>query len=141
MPSNRLCAGKEPVEICGRGGGKGGSPTEAAVLDALKWLRDHQSPDGYWDCDEFMYQDKYPDEPPSDGGGSASCDVGVTGLALLAFLGNGHTTNKGDFRKQVSDGINWLKSVQDSSTGLYGEEVGNSTLYNHSIASMAMGEA
>ena len=125
----------------GRGGGKGGSPTEAAVLDALKWLRDHQSPDGYWDCDEFMYQDKYPDEPPSDGGGSASCDVGVTGLALLAFLGNGHTTNKGDFRKQVSDGINWLKSVQDSSTGLYGEEVGNSTLYNHSIASMAMGEA
>ncbi|MHC4837890.1 MAG: hypothetical protein ACYTF3_06860, partial [Planctomycetota bacterium] len=30
---------------------------------------------------------------------------------------------------------------QDADNGLYGEEVGNPTLYNHSIATMAMGEA
>jgi len=126
----------------GRGGGKrGGSPTDAAVHDALKWLRDHQSADGLWDCDEFMYNDVYPDKPPSDGGGSSVNDVGVTGLALLAFLGNGHTTNKGEFKQQVSSGINWLKEVQDKGSGLFGEEVGNPTLYNHSIATMAMGEA
>jgi hypothetical protein len=126
----------------GRGGGrKGGNPTEAAVLDALKWLRDHQNADGLWDCDEFMYEDKYPDQPPSDGAGDSTNDVGVTGLALLAFLGNGHTMSKGQFSDQVRNGIGWLRSVQDMTSGLYGEEVGNPTLYNHSIASMAMGEA
>ncbi|RMH04277.1 MAG: hypothetical protein D6702_03475, partial [Planctomycetota bacterium] len=36
----------------GRGGG---SPTEKAVAAALKWLHDHQAPEGFWDCDEFMY--------------------------------------------------------------------------------------
>ena len=40
----------------------------------------------------------------------------------------------------MASGINWLKSVQGDD-GLYGEEVGNPTLYNHAIATMAMGEA
>ncbi len=75
----------------GRGGGRrGGNATEAAVLDALKWLRDHQSQDGFWDCDEFMYEDKH-EGPSSDGPGNPVNDVGVTGLALLAFQGNGHS--------------------------------------------------
>ena len=123
------------------GGGGGGSKTEAAVQGGLRWLRDHQSPDGYWDADEFMYQDKYPDQPASTGPGSPSNDVGLTGLALLAFMGNNHSTQHGEYRQQVADGIAWLKSVQDPRSGLYGEEVGNSTLYNHAIATMAVGEA
>jgi hypothetical protein len=69
----------------GRGGG-GGSKTEAAVQDALKWLRDHQSQSGFWDADEFMYNDVYPDKPQSDGHGNPVVDVGLTGLSLLAFL-------------------------------------------------------
>ena len=123
----------------GRGGGRGGNATEAAVLDALKWLRDHQSQDGFWDCDEFMFEDKH-EGAPSDGPGNPVNDVGVTGLALLAFQGNGHTMSKGQFSSQVKRGINWLKRNQDDE-GLFGEEVGNPTLYNHSIATMAMGEA
>ena len=123
----------------GRGGGRGGNATEAAVLDALKWLRDHQSQDGFWDCDEFMYEDKF-EGPPSDGPGNSVNDVGITGLALLAFLGNGHTMSKGQFSHHVRGGISWLKRNQDDE-GLFGEEVGNPTLYNHAIATMAMGEA
>lgn len=126
----------------GRGGGRrGGSPTEKAVLDALQWLADHQTDnDGYWDCDDFMLYDKYPDEPPSDGPGSPVNDVGCTGLSLLAFLGHGSTMSKGQFRENVASGINWLKQNQ-LENGLFGDEVGNPTLYNHSIATMAMGEA
>ena len=125
----------------GQSGKGGGSPTEAAVLGGLQWLKDHQSPDGLWDCDEFMYQDQYPSKPQSDGAGDATNDVGVTGLALLAFLGNGQSMGKGQFKQQVRDGVTWLRTVQDMQTGLFGGEVGNPTLYNHSIATMAIGEA
>jgi hypothetical protein len=125
----------------GRGTQKGGSPTEVAVIAGLEWLRDHQSPDGVWDCDDFMFNDKFDNKPHSDGAGDATNDVGVTGLALLAFLGHGNTTGKGPFRDQVAGGVNWLREAQDINSGLIGEEVGNPTLYNHAIASMALGEA
>ncbi len=117
-----------------------GSATEKAVRLGLQWLADHQATDGFWDCDEFMYEDKLPDQPPSDGPGSPTNDVGVTGLALLAFLGNGSTISSGPYRERVARGIRWLKEIQLDS-GLFGDEVGNATLYNHAIATMAMGEA
>ena len=124
----------------GRGGRKGINKQEAAVLDALKWLHDHQAPSGFWDADEFMLYDVYDAKPTSTGKGNPVNDVGLTGLALLAFLGNNHTLSSGNYKDTVSSGINWLKSVQRDD-GLFGEEVGNPTLYNHSIATMAMGEA
>ena len=124
----------------GRGGKRGGNPTEQAVADALKWLYDHQSPGGFWDADEFMAYDKYPSQPPSDGKGNPAVDVGLTGLALLAFTGNGNTLAAGPYHETVAKGIAWLKSVQRDD-GLFGDEVGNPTLYNHAIATMAMGEA
>ncbi|MHC4837889.1 MAG: prenyltransferase/squalene oxidase repeat-containing protein [Planctomycetota bacterium] len=125
----------------GGGGGLGGSQGQIALQDALTWLRDHQDPDGFWDADDFMAQDRYPDLPPSTGPGNAVNDVGLTGLALLAFLGDNHTLTQGEHSEAVSKGIRWLREVQDMDRGLFGEEVGNSTLYNHSIATMAMGEA
>lgn len=125
----------------GRGGRYGrGSPVEQAVEDALKWLADHQTEYGNWDCDEFFYWDKLKDQPPSDGPGNPVCDVGVTGLALLAFLGNGNTMTNGPYADIVRKGITWLRGVQLEG-GLFGEELGSATLYNHAIATMAMGEA
>jgi hypothetical protein len=123
----------------GRGGG-GGSKSAVAVQDALKWLRDHQSQSGFWDADEFMYNDVYPDKPQSDGHGNPVVDVGLTGLALLAFLGNNQTMDKGKYKNVVKSGVNWLKD-QQGEDGLFGEEVGNPTLYNQSVATMALGEA
>ena len=40
----------------------------------------------------------------------------------------------------MTKGVHWLKSVQ-LQDGLLGDEVGNPTLYNHAIATMALGEA
>src|SRR5690606_9872257 len=77
----------------GRGGGrgalaaKGGKETARAIEDALKWLKDHQDEDGKWDTDEFMKHDV--NGAPCDGPGNPVHDVGITGLALLAFLGDG----------------------------------------------------
>ncbi len=123
----------------GRPGG-GGSKTEEAVKGGLEWLGIHQSAGGFWDADGFMYNDRYDDRPSSDGPGNPVNDVGLTGLALLAFMGNNQAMNNGEYQDTVKDGVTWLTDVQQGS-GLIGDEAGNSTLYNQSIATMALGEA
>ena len=123
------------------GPGTGGAPaTEAAVRDALLWLADHQTPAGSWDADEFMLYDAHDDKPSSTGPGNPVVDVGLSGLALLAFEAHGNSPSRGEHRDSVRRGIAWLQSVQRDD-GLFGEEVGNPTLYNHAIATMAVGEA
>jgi hypothetical protein len=67
--------------------------------------------------------------------------VGVTGLSLLAFLGQGSTTRQGQFRDNVARGVRWLEEQQDPDTGLLGEKLGHAFLYNHAIATLALCEA
>jgi hypothetical protein len=123
------------------GGTKGAPPaTEQALSDALAWLATHQSREGYWDADGFMLEDRWREQPSSTGKGNPVVDVGLTGLALLAFLGDGNTTSVGPYRDHVGRAVNWLRSVQRDD-GLFGEEVGNPTLYNQSIATLALSEA
>ena len=109
------------------------------VTGGLQWLQKHQDPDGKWSSAEFMKHD-----PPNDlctGPGSAMHDVGVTGLALLAFLGDGSTLRYGKYRENIKRGIVWLVDQQDPETGLIGVEAGQGYLYNHAIAALALVEA
>ncbi len=128
------------------GGPPGGRPrgapaaTEQALQDALTWLAIHQSREGYWDADEFMLEDRWREQPASTGKGNPVVDVGLTGLALLAFLGDGSTTNEGRHSETVARAVLWLRSVQRAD-GLFGDEVGNPTLYNQAIATLALAEA
>jgi len=81
----------------GRGGGKPGrsSPrqpagTEKAVLEGLRWLMRHQNEDGSWSAAGLHTRCSSPTpciaaDPALD----TSYDVGMTALALLAFLGQG----------------------------------------------------
>jgi hypothetical protein len=121
----------------GGGGGRGGSKAEAAVLSALIWLKKHQSPEGMWDADGFT---AFCEKNQCTGIGSAANDVGLTGLALLAFLGAGETHVEGRFKTTVKNGLQWLMSVQDSE-GLFGERIGQGFMYNHACAALAMAEA
>ncbi|HET6204975.1 MAG TPA: hypothetical protein VFI25_19460, partial [Planctomycetota bacterium] len=68
----------------------GGSdlPTEPVLHGALEWLKKHQDPEGRWDSDGFSKNCK---GTVCDGPGEGLHDIGVTGLALLAFLGDGNT--------------------------------------------------
>jgi len=126
----------------GRGkGGGGGSGTELAVLDGLEWLRAHQSPDGSWDSDGFAANCGKVGASTCSDPGEAQNDIGATGLALLAFLGDGNTTREGRFRDNVARGVKWLKEQQDPDTGLFGGRVGHAYMYNHAIATLAMCEA
>jgi len=105
-------------------GGPGGTTeqAESAVAAGLIWLAKAQDRDGHWDC-RFW-----------DGGGNY--DVGMTGLALLAFEGAGYTHTKGRYRDTVSRGLDWLRYNQKPN-GAFGYQ----TFYEQGIAAMAVSEA
>ncbi|HTF57580.1 MAG TPA: hypothetical protein VK661_10135 [Planctomycetota bacterium] len=86
------------------------------------------------------------------GAGDPENDTGVTGLALLAFLGAGYTHLSKDeypdplvpgrklrFGEAVKNGLKWLLSKQDPEGCIGGR--GTKYMYNHTIAALALSEA
>jgi hypothetical protein len=119
------------------------SPAERAVALGLRWLASHQDveDDGKWDCDDFMKHD--PADDRCDGPGGPLYDVGVTGLALMAFLQTGHTDRKtrGNlYARHVRQGLRYLMASQ-SEGGEFGTRAARKFIYNHTIAAIAMCEA
>ncbi len=116
---------------------------EKAIDEALRWLTAHQSPNGAWEaagfgawCDGKPAAGKGP-----TGKGSADHDVGVTGLALLAFLGAGYTPRgEHPYVETVRRGLDYLRGVQDEE-GCFGSRVGKQWVYDHGAATWAMVEA
>jgi len=119
----------------------GGSETESAVEAGLKWLAAHQSRDGAWDRRHFDEQCPELDVCRETAVSWPGTDAkpAVTGLALLAFLGAGHTHHSGDYREVVARGLHLLLSRQDA-TGCFGPP-DRMQLYNDAIATLALAEA
>jgi len=124
----------------GRGRPRGGGGTEKSVKAGLDWLAMHQSGDGSWDADGFDAECGKIGASRCDGAGHATHDVGLTGLALLAFLGHGNTTSGGSYRDTVVRAVLWLRKQQDPDTGLFGGDVGHDFLYDHALATLAICE-
>jgi len=110
----------------------------AVITRALDWLAAHQDEDGHWDADAFGKHDT--SGKPSGGPGNPTNDVGVTGLALLAFLGDGDTDRTGPYRGNVERAVKWLRG-QQRDDGLYGSGASMTFIYGHAIATYAMAEA
>jgi hypothetical protein len=113
---------------------------ESAIAAGLKWLAAHQSPEGNWDSDSFAKQCK---DTICEGPGFGEYDAGVTGLAVLAFLGAGVTHNSGDaspYTETVKKGLEWLIRNQDKD-GCVGTRACGKFMYNHSICTWALVEA
>lgn len=109
-----------------------------AIEAALTWLARHQDGDGRFDAAGFKKHD--PEASVSTGPGFAKYDVGVTGLALLAFLGDGNTTDAGPHRERVTASAKWLIGQQQKD-GLIGTRETREHLYGHAIATLALCEA
>jgi hypothetical protein len=124
-----------------KGGGRGGKAIELALAAGLDWLKQHQSNDGRWDCDGFSENCGKLGTTVCSDPGRAQHDVGVTGLALLAFLGEGSTMEMGSYKEQVQRGVSWLRQQQNPDSGLFGDASTHEFLYNHAIATVAMCEA
>ncbi len=104
----------------------GGSvETEHAVAAGLAYLARIQDERGFWG-DLRDFHEKYGD-----------VRVGKTGLALLAFLGAGHTSVSGTEHSEVVErAIRFLLAQQDAESGHFGA----SSAYDHGIATYALAE-
>ncbi len=117
--------------------GGGNRSTQDAVRMCLTWLAKHQSPDGRWDADGF---DANCTKGRCEGKGTDDYDLGLTGLALVAFTGHGDTHKDGAFRETVEKGIKFILREQKSN-GVIGDEKVDEQMYNHALATYAIGDA
>lgn len=116
--------------------------SERAVELALAYLAAHQRSNGSWSFDLNLApcngQCRHSKEKNSD---SATPVTGATGLALLAFLGAGHTHQRsGPYQETVRRGIYFLRSIAGE-TAESGYDWQQGSMYGHGIALMALEEA
>ena len=122
-------------------GGGGNADTERAVRAALTWLAAAQSDDGHWNAKRHgAGQERYTLDQDR-GGAGAKADAGVGGLALLAFLGAGHSHREGPYSVEVARGLDYLRRTQKTNGNLSGDAELFAQTYCHSMASFAVGEA
>jgi hypothetical protein len=74
-------------------------------------------------------------------GAGTDADTGITGLAVLAFLGNGHTHLEGTYRKNVQRGLEYLLRSQAPDGNLAGPARLYAQMYCHGMAALALSEA
>ncbi|MGC6449985.1 MAG: hypothetical protein ACON5G_05825 [Pirellulaceae bacterium] len=117
----------------------GTKESEAAVAMALKWIANHQNPDGGWSFDHT-----------ADGRRNCTCGNigtlktsfnGATAMALLPFLGAGNTHKKGAYKKQVEAGLYYLtRSMKvNGATGDLTDAGGR--MYSHGLCAITLTEA
>lgn len=105
------------------GGHSGGVQSRTAVDSALHWLAAHQEPDGLWLAAKYE--------------GADEADLGVTGLAMLAFMGAGNTPRKGEYMRAVAKGMEAILR-QQLDNGRIGAKYSQ---YTHAICTIAVSEA
>lgn len=96
-----------------------GERTEIAVMKALRWLKDHQYPDGSW---------------------GPNYRVAMTSLALLSFLAHGETTSSQEFGDAIRRGLRYLLKSQKDGMFRGGGNTQVAT-YEHAIGTYAISEA
>ena len=115
--------------------------TEAAVERGLAWLARHQELDGRWSGDRFTDRCKlYFSRKCQVGARLGDWDVGMTGIALLAFYGAGYRPSGGRHKDTVLRAQVYTAARQwsDGDFGGQGDLIGG---YTRPIATIALAEA
>jgi hypothetical protein len=123
----------------------GGTPqSEAAVEKGLEWLQRHQQSDGSWSFDHRINNTCA--QECSQEGTLHDCPTGATAMALLAFLGAGHTPDQGKYKDEVKKGLLYLRrsmQIDENGGDLRGEASNrmHSGMYVQGLATIALCEA
>ena len=138
LPASRLAAPSIGMALIGREAGMkrgllakygGTATTQAAVGRALEWLKRNQRRDGSWSL-----------TGPFTSGGLSDAKVAATAMALLAFQGDGHTTEKGEYQEQVRNGWRALLKEQDATGCFYHGGQDEERPYSQGLATIAICE-
>jgi tetratricopeptide (TPR) repeat protein len=134
--------------------GKGLSPkmqrylntVTSQVLSSIRWLAHHQMADGRWSSESVVEVCRKDGTPRCEGKGKAGSDLRATSLAILAFLGSGHShlsTENYDTKpvgETVKKALQWM-IAQQKADGSFGDPSSEHFLEDHAISTLAMSEA
>lgn len=85
---------------------------EKAIDKGLKWLKERQDEDGSW---------------------AGTNAIGMTSIALLAFVANGNFPEEGKYAETVKKGVNYLLESRNEDTGYFGN-----SMYEHGFATLLL---
>ena len=112
----------------------GSAESEAAVERGLAWLALHQGGDGSWRFDLSNCRCN----GACGHAGRITSTTAATGIALLPFLGAGHTHRAGAYQETVSRAIYYLMGrVQPTPRG---GDLTEGTMYGQGVATLALAE-
>ena len=113
------CSRPERVALLAKHGGT--VEVETAVERSLDWLQSQQNSNGSW--------------------GRGRYKAGMTGFALLCYLGRCETPDSVKYGDTVMNGIMYLVELSSKNNGMFTENPGDGHfVYEHGIATYAMGE-
>jgi len=143
LESNSVSTSSETSIRTGNGRGEavrkygGSAGSEAAVKAALKWIVDHQLPDGGWDLNHQLGPGKRTSPDP---GSIPDSRNAATALALLPLLGDGQTHQSGEHKDVVFNGLKFLlERGRAEGNGISFYERGG-TMYSHGLVSIVLSE-
>lgn len=141
--SNAVSTSSETSARSGNGRGDalrkygGSAGSEAAVKAALKWIVDHQLPDGGWDVNHQLGPG---DRTSPDPGSIQDARNAATALALLPLLGDGQTHQSGEHKDAVFNGLKFLlERGRPEGNGVSFYEKGG-TMYSHGLVAIVLSE-
>lgn len=113
----------------------GSAESEAAVERGLAWLALHQGADGSWRFDLSNCRCA----GACSHAGRITSTTAATGIALLPFLGAGHTHREGPYQETVSRALYYLMGrLQPTPRG---GDLTEGTMYGQGVATLALAEA
>ena len=107
-----------------------------SLKTALEWLSSQQGDDGGWDADAFAEDAKIKGVERM-----AYHDVGVSALAVLAYMAAGNSSREGPFRENVARGIAWIASKMQADGSLESLLPESELTYDQALAALALCEA